>query len=64
MRKILISCCCPLLLSSLVYAGECMDVMGVPYTIVQSPWEFSEGTIEVALSTNILDTFAYPDVRK
>ena len=82
MRKILISCCCPLLLSSLVYAGECiddfengnadgwkevsgdwdveegayvqlgagMDVMGVPYTIIESPWEFSEGTIEVTIT--------------
>jgi hypothetical protein len=82
MGKILISCCCLLLLSSLVYAGECIDdfengnadgwnevsgdwaveegayaqlgaginVMGVPYTIVESPWEFSEGTIEVTIT--------------
>lgn len=82
MGKILISCCCLLLLSSLVYAGECIDdfengnadgwkevagdwevqegtyvqlgagtnVMDIPRTIVQSPWEFADGTIEVTIT--------------
>jgi hypothetical protein len=81
MRKILVSCCCLLLLSSLVYAGECIDdfengnadgwdevsgdwevqegtyvqlgmgmnVMSIPRTIIQSPWEFSDGVIEVTI---------------
>ena len=82
MGKILTSWCCLLLLSSLVYAGECKDdfedgnadgwkevsgdwevqegeyvqlgagmaVMGVPRTIIQSPWEFADGTIEVTIT--------------
>jgi hypothetical protein len=79
--KPLISCCCLLLASSFVYAGECIDdfengnadgwkemvgdwevqegeyvqlglgnnVQGVPHSIIQSPWEFSDGTIEVTI---------------
>jgi hypothetical protein len=81
MGKGLISCCCLLLLSSLAYAGKCIDdfengnadgwneasgdwevqngayvqlgagknVMGIPHTIIESPWEFSDGTIEVTI---------------
>ena len=82
MTKLLISCCCLLLLSSPVYAGECIDdfengnadgwdevagdwevqeaeyvqlgigdnVAEVPRTIIQSPWEFSDGAIEVTIT--------------
>jgi len=78
----LISCCWLCLLSSHVYAGECIDdfengnadgwkefageweveegayvqsaasvdIRGIPRTIIQSPWEFADGSIEVTVT--------------
>ena len=82
MRILLISFCCLCLLSSHVYAGECIDdfengnadgwnevagewevqegayvqlavstdIRGIPRTIIQSPWEFADGSIEVTIT--------------
>ena len=82
MRIFLISFCCLCLLSSHVYAGECIDdfengnadgwnevagewevqegayvqlavstdIRGIPRAIIQSPWEFTDGSIEVTIT--------------